>query len=385
MNVLFLTTSFPRRPGDYSGVFVFHLAQGLRALGIDIDVVAPNDGDLEPEAVVGGVRLHRFNFFLNKSRKFIAGGGGIPGNLKNNKLFLAVLPFFLWAFLRKALRHSRRADLVHCQWFPLGILGLVLRLAQKKKYVVNVRGSDKIFLEKKFRFLARAIIRRSGAVVFVGRDLFQKLHLQDKFHLVPNGVDVCVRKDYPRRTGERLVLYAGNLSPNKSVETLVRAAALLQETDAFRVLIVGEGPEKTKLEALVQELGLEGRVRFRGPLPQEELFSLMAQSYVFVQPSFSEGRSNVVLEALASGLPVVASRIPANSEIIEDRKNGLLFEPGNAADLAAGIRFLLEAPGAREGMAEEGKRVIREQGLTWESASRKYVQIYEKVLRAEES
>jgi len=385
VKVLFLTTSFPRAPGDYAGVFVYHLAEHLGRRGCRISVVTPNDGRQRRDEVRNGIEIHRFPFFLNKKRSFLFEGGGIPAHLRRNKFLLLLMPFFLAAFLKAALREAKRADLVHCQWLPLGLLGLIVRRVRNKAFVVTVRGSDKTFFRRPLRFLLRAILRDAGAVVFVGQELMAGLPANAKFFVIPNGVDVGVKKHYPLNVPGKIILYVGNLSRNKSVETLVQAAALMRDEMDFSVVIVGDGPERGRLVSLVKENRLDGRVLFLKILAQEEIFYLMDKSTILVMPSLSEGRSNVLLEALASGLPVVASRIAENEELIHDEQTGLLFEPQNSRDLRDKISRLLTDPALRETMSRNEKRFIRDSGLTWEATAQAYLNLYHDTLLKEAS
>jgi glycosyltransferase involved in cell wall biosynthesis len=385
VKVLFLTTSFPRHEGDYAGIFVFHLAEHLSRGGIRISVVTPGDGHHKNEDVRNGIAIHRFHGFFNKKKAFLFEGGGLPAHLRKNKLLFLWMPFFLAAFLKAALREAKQADLVHCQWLPLGLLGLVVKRVRKKAFIVTVRGSDKLFFRRPLRFLFRAILKEAGAVVFVGRELMAGLPSSGKYFVIPNGVDVSAQQHYSLEVSGKIVLYVGNLSRNKSVETLVRGAALLKDEEDFTVVMIGDGPERESLLSLVEKTGLAGRVLFLKSLPQEQIFYLMEKSTLVVMPSLSEGRSNVLLEALACGLPVIASRIPANAEIIADGVNGLLFHPGDPADLAQKIHILLRDQMLRNKLSEEGRRFIQTNELTWEHTSREYIQVYRKILSSEVS
>jgi len=385
VKVLFLTTSFPRSDRDYSGVFVFHLARHLGRAGLDIDVVTPNDGSAKDEETRDGIRVHRFHFFLDKKQTFVSAGGGIPGRLKKSWLPILILPFFFWSFLIRALREAKHNDLLHCQWLPLGILGMIVQAARKKPFVVNVRGSDKLFFRRGFRPLTDLIIRRSRAVIFVSRELTAKLPPNKKFIVIPNGVDVGSKRPFALDASRKIILFVGNLSSNKSVETLLQAIALHNNRRDFCAVIVGDGPERRNLISFARDNGLDGDVVFLPALPQAQIFYLMDKSFLFVMPSLSEGRSNVLVEALASGLPVVASKIPENMEIIIEGKTGLLFESRNARDLANKIMFLLNDPALRNTLSEGGKRFIQENGLTWERSARTYIGVYQKALAKEES
>lgn len=383
MKVLFLTTSFPRFEGDYAGIFVLNLARHLYKNGIEIEILVPNEGSLKKDEMIEGIHVHRFNYFIKKFQK-LTYGGGIPENLKKNKLLYSILPFFLISFFLNSIRHSKKADLIQCLWFPIGILGFFINFFHKKKFIVNIRGSDKKFL-KKFRIFTKIIMQKSDAVISVGKELVKEIKMtkEKKLYFIPNGVDVTSKKKFEVEISKKIILYAGSLSKNKSVDALIKAAKIIKNEKDFILLIVGDGPEKKSLESKAQ--GIEDKVIFLNFIPQKELFYLMERSYVFVLPSLSEGRSNVILEAFASGLPVIASRILANLELVSEGVNGLLFKPGESKELAEKIVFLLRNQDLRNELAKQGKKFIHTNELTWESTAKKYIKIYKNILKEEDA
>ncbi len=140
--------------------------------------------------------------------------------------------------------------------------------------------------------------------------------------------------------GERVVLAIGRLSREKGHAHLIRAAAAWR--NGARLIIVGEGPERPTLERLVRNLGVAGRVVLAGPTTHAAPFYALAD--VFVLPSLSEGSPNVLLEAMAGGLPIVATRVGGVPEIAADGITALLGPPKNPAFLASAVDRLFEDP-----------------------------------------
>jgi glycosyltransferase involved in cell wall biosynthesis len=145
-------------------------------------------------------------------------------------------------------------------------------------------------------------------------------------------------------------LYAGRLAPEKDVATLIRAARLLG--GRLRLKIVGDGPEREPLTSLAR--GLE-QVEFLGWLPKAQVFDLMKAAAALIVPSAWFEGPLVVLEAMAVGLPVVASRLGVLEELIDDSRTGRLFRPGDAEDLAARLERLLTAPHELAAMRREAR------------------------------
>jgi glycosyltransferase involved in cell wall biosynthesis len=148
----------------------------------------------------------------------------------------------------------------------------------------------------------------------------------------------------------------------------------------WRLQLAGEGPEHAELARLAIELGLADRIDFSGELPPDAMPAFLANADLFILPSFSEGRSNALLEAMASGLPVVASNIDGVTELIEDDRTGRLFPPGDDEALAAILLALLQDAPALSRLGAAAHAEIYSRQLTWTSAAEKYAVLYRQML-----
>lgn len=209
---------------------------------------------------------------------------------------------------------------------------------------------------RKYNLLRKAIRPLVGRYIAVSRDLAGWLHdtvgvPSHKITQIYNGVDSM--KFHPR-TGDRapigppgfasgadiIIGSVGRLAQVKDYPTLIRAFHRLRELwpEGFvrlRLIIVGDGPARAECERLVAETGLAGQVWLAGD--RSDVAELMRGMDLFVLPSLGEGISNTILEAMASGLPVVATHVGGNPELVEDGKTGKLAPPGDAAALAQGM------------------------------------------------
>jgi len=147
-----------------------------------------------------------------------------------------------------------------------------------------------------------------------------------------------------------------------------------------RLTIVGDGPQRQALKRQAESLGLKERVVFAGLAAPEAIPGLLAEANAFVLASVFEGRPNVVLEAMAAGLPVVASRIDGVTELVEDNVTGLLFEAGDLAGLAKRLRRLAEDEALRRRLGAAGRQSIVDRGLTWERTAEAYLRLFRDVL-----
>jgi len=174
----------------------------------------------------------------------------------------------------------------------------------------------------------------------------------DRSVVIRNAVDVAAAyRSRHDRAVPRLIA-VGRLKAPKDFLTLIRAFAALSE-GSFEALIVGDGPDRTAVEAEIRRLGLDGRVRLVGE--RDDVPKLLADSDVFALSSRSEGLPVSVLEAMAAELPVVASRVGGLAELVVDGETGILVPPGDAPALAAALGRLIEGRDQRRRLGAAGR------------------------------
>jgi glycosyltransferase involved in cell wall biosynthesis len=174
-----------------------------------------------------------------------------------------------------------------------------------------------------------------------------------KVSVIPNGVTIDAPDTAERRRPRRVVTIA-NLRPEKGLDVLLRAAALVARTFAdARFELVGAGPERDSLEALSHELGLREVVSFAGH--REDVAARLAAADVCVHPSRSEAFPNAVLEAMAAGLPVIASGVGGVLELIRDGRTGLVVPAGDHESLARAICRVMDDPSLARSLGESAR------------------------------
>jgi glycosyltransferase involved in cell wall biosynthesis len=190
-----------------------------------------------------------------------------------------------------------------------------------------------------------------------------------RVHVVPNGVDIAsfrprdrarARSELGLREG-RLLVAVGRLNREKGFDVALEAfARIAPDYPETRLVIVGDGEERTALETLAQRLGVAPHVAFVGPQPQEKVAAYLAAADVFVFPTRREEAGPLVLpQAMAAGLPVVASRIGGIPEVLEPQNGtpaGVLVRPGSTAELEAALRRLLDDPELRLSLGRAARR-----------------------------
>lgn len=205
---------------------------------------------------------------------------------------------------------------------------------------------------------------------------------RDRIRVIYGGVDV--RRFSPRRRSERgpgappVIGCVGRLHPDKGQTVLVSAAsAILREFPSARFLLVGEGPQRGEIEALIARLGIQASVEMLGD--RRDVPEILAGIDVAVLPSTSEGFANAALEGLACGIPLVVSDAGGNPEIVTDRITGRVFPNGDASALAACVVEMLRDPDRAREMSEEGRRRV-ETVFPLEEMVRRHEELYEDLL-----
>ena len=251
--------------------------------------------------------------------------------------------------LARLLREGR-FDVIHCFSFTAELwTRLALLLAPGAAMVASMRDMGHAltplqwWIKRRVCRSARAVISNSAQAAGRIRDVMRG---GPSVHVVANGIDMPMPLDATRRQalreemgaidGRTLALFVGRLTHQKNVDLLLDAMATLPRSERPTVALAGHGPLRETLEVRALSLGLLDDVRFLGE--RRDARELMQAADVLVLPSRDEGQSNVVLEAMAAGLAVLATRVGGNAELIEDGVSGVLFDCSDAAALRSALR-----------------------------------------------
>ncbi len=398
MKVLIATTSFPAHREDVQSPFILKFAQSLHhyeRLHVDVLCPLPSTSALKEE-VLEGIFVHRFQYFYPRQRQILSSGGGIPSMLK--KSFLANLQFLLFvlAFLFRAHSYVRRSDVVHAQWSLSAFAVLPWTILYRRPLIVSLRGADvDLALKHPLTKLGLMMVLKFSTYLTPNNkghyDLLCSLGYSHKVEVVPNGVDTALYRQRPKKTLRKklgipqqsiVAIFVGWLIPRKGVEYLLRAfSELYPRYSGLRVYVVGSGYLDSSLKRLAQQLGVADRVTFVGAVPSASVPLWVSASDMLVLPSLSEGRPNVIGEAMAAGLPVLASRIPGNTDLIQEGVSGLFFAPKNSHDLARALKTLARQPALRRRMGKQARSFILSERLSWKDCARHFHSIYRRFIR----
>lgn len=260
--------------------------------------------------------------------------------------------------LGHALRGFKPDILVNCTALP-NIWGRIWgRLLGVPVIIGTCRGGGAPMRqhEKIFRHFAHHIICNS-------RDLTARMEELGtpaaRISFIPNGVDTAKYQPVARASSGSNILCVGRLAADKDHKTLLKAFAILAEKDESATLtLVGEGPEEKNLKELIKSFPahVAKRIVFTGA--DSDPAKYYANARIFALSSIREGQPNVVLEAMASGMPIAATRVGGVPEIVENEKNGLLSTPGNAEELANNLLTLLKNPELCEEFGKSARETV---------------------------
>lgn len=386
--ILVTASTFPRYANDTEPRFVLDLCRELNKY-YDITVLVPAAIGAGNEEILEGVHVIRYHYCPIHKWETLCYPGAIVPRIKEKKIRILLVPMLFISLYFKLVKILPQYDMVHAHWLiPQGIVQGFL----KKKYVVTGHGGDVTSLNKGIlKDLKARCIRNASYVTAVSRplsDVMNEIQHTDNMAVISMGCNTKnfsreYRKDNYFNQGEKkVVLFVGRLAEKKGVTYLINAMKI---TDA-KLVIAGEGPLENELKQQADEVNAiyKDRIEFLGPKTHEELKTIYASADILCAPSITaqdgdkEGFGLVILEAMASGLPVVASRSGGITDIITDNFNGLLTEEKNSKDISDKLNMLINNHNLYERLSQNVVNTAKK--YDYEEIGKKYRDIFETVL-----
>ena len=397
MKVLEACQEFPNRYYPQLGTFIKQSIDSIANQGVEVTVISPKP------FVLPFSTFPYHNFFklpriehtekydLHYPRYIYA----VP-----KKYFYPVTGFSYSYFVSKyAIKNIKpKPHLIHAHFsYPDGYGMIELAKKWKVPLVISALGTIERKVAYEGSYTSRQIIEAmnfADKVLSVSDDL--KLHIvnlginEEKVHVVPNGVDTTkfkpAGKEHARNLlnlpqDKNIVLFVGALRKIKGVDYLIEAAKYFVDANTDLFMVGRDDGLRKSLEKRARELEISDYIKFTGPVNHEDIPIWISASDILVLPSLSEGRPNVVLEALSCEVPVVAADVGGIPELMVDGKTGYLVPAKNPAELSEKINKLLEDRSRREKMGKFGRKSIIQRELTWESHAKKTVDIYSELLQ----
>ena len=371
MNICFVSRRFfPAISG--MSVYALNLLRELVAAGHHVTMISQYRGDAfgmrvyggGPPPDVPGVRV------IGLEQVGEQDGGDFEADVANMRAAIIA-------------EHARAPfDIIHAQYgYPCGWATLEASRVLGVPNVVSIQGGDGHWVGsccETHRLAMVRVLDHAGAVLIgcqsFAREVIDRLGTDPaRFTIVPGAVDVT---RFTPGAGGATMLYHGRVDARKGVLDMLDAVRLLADKGlAFELLISGIGPTFDETASRIEALGLSSQVRMTGYIDYDNVPTIYHQAGVFVSPTYAEGFSNTILEAMASRMAVVSCRSVGVVDCIRDGENGLLTEPGDVPALADALRRVLTDAALRDRLAgtalEECRRVY-----SWSAVGRQIMDVY---------
>lgn len=287
----------------------------------------------------------------------------------------------------RALTEARGVDVLHAQAFQSIPPLQAVRAVSGAPLVATWHTSHFLELAARpgWKSLLGRLVASADANLAASREIADVAESLAPGHTVEpltNGVETSIfRRTEPAlsapASGAKRIVVPRRLFPKNGVEYFVRALPLIAEQLPVEAVLVGDGPERERLEALAHELGVQAHIRFLGAQPHDAMPGLLSSAHLAVFPSLMEATSVAALECMSCEVPVAASRVGGLPEIVDDSVGGL-FEPASPEDLARVVTVLLR----REDLPALGRHARRRVVEQWSNArlAERHLEVYEDVI-----
>lgn len=276
---------------------------------------------------------------------------------------------------------------------PAGMLSYALNWTYGLPYLVSLQGPDVPGFEARYNYLyplltpwIKRMWRAASAVTAISqdqRDLALRTMSDLSMQIIPNGVDTATFRPSDRSHGRQdvVIVCVARLIARKGQEHLLRAFAALrsQSGQPLRLRLIGTGDDHDTLESLATELGVRDQVEFRGFVPREAMPAIYHESDIFVLPSQQEGMSIALLEAMASGLPVIVTEAGGTAELVSEGENGHIVPWNDVPALTKALGVLVGDAARRQQMGAVSCR--RAASFGWPALARRYLDLCEEITR----
>lgn len=398
-----VTTSYPRFPGDSVGTFMEPIAKHVAARGHEVHIVAPWHPRITRGTSEDGVFFHFFKYAPVPGLNVFGYAAGLRADVQLKATAWLAAPLAMTAGWFKAMRvaQKKRATVMHGHWVVPG--GVIAAAASPRlPLVVSLHGSD-VFVAERTPIagaMARRVFARAGFVTACSQNLAQRSVAlgasADRLEVVPYGVDATRFRPSPQARGTvrarlsmppaaPLFFSAGRLVRKKGFEYLIDALTLVESATPPHLAIAGAGDLDDELRAQAAAAGLAGRVHFLGDLSQDDVSVWFSAADAAIVPSVRDdsgnvdGLPNTVLEALASGTPLVATPAGGIASVVEDGRSGVIVPERDARALAAAMTALLRNPDRATALGREGRTLV-EARYGWTAAAVRFEAAYDRAL-----
>lgn len=385
MKILFLNYEYPPLGGGAGNATEYLLKEYAHIPDLEVHLVTSSIDGAYHEFQVGNGSVKVHTVPIGKNQK----------TLHFQSLYDILR--YSWSGYRfgKKLLAQGGFDAIHAFFgVPCGVQAYLLGKRFQLPYIVSLRGADVPGFSERFSLLyavlkplIRFVWKRAHSVVAASEGLKKLAHIttpSQAISVITNGINI--HEFHPAEVREEdgyiRILCVSRLTPRKDIRSLILALEHLLKNDAERRLelwIVGEGDELEALKELAHVRGIERNVKFFGRVAHDKLLFYYQLADIFCLPSLNEGMSNALLEALASGLPLVATVTGGTEELVTDGVNGFFIEQRSSEDIAEKIEKLMVDLPLRQRFGQASR--FRAEAMSWKNVATEYVALYQKVTK----
>ena len=384
LKICVVTTAFPRWEGDNRAPFIYGWVKALHDMGVQVRVIAMHNPGAKSKEYMEGIEVIRLRYLPEKLEVMQLESGGIPVAWKKRPLSRLTLIPFLMVHTFSVAKYARGFDLVHANWTLSAFSAWISYPFHNKPFIATVLGSD-IYEGAQNPLIAsisKFILMHALKIISPSKALAEETSAlglpAEKIGVVYNGINTDVFHPGKKEKGNYL-LFVGSLIERKGAQYLICAfARVIKDHPDYRLIIIGEGSEKEKLIELTQSLSLSNHIEFLGSLSQNEVGEWMRQAAIFICPSIEEALGQVLLEAMSSGIPIIASNVGGIPEVITPDV-GILVKPEDPDALADAIHRLIIDKQVALVMGKKGRLKVV-QHYTWKCIAKQLLEIYAEVL-----
>ena len=364
--LLVTASTFPRWADDTEPRFVLDISKALNKY-FDVTVLVPACPGAKDKEILEGIKVIRYHYFPVHKYETLCYPGAIVARIKEKKSRIILVPFLILGLWINIFKRIKNYDYVQAHWLiPQGIIQSFF----KKNYIITGHGSDIVSMNKGIMLkLKQRALKNASAVTVVSKHLenvVKEICPSVRTEILPMGCwiknfNAAERtENYFNQNDKKIILFVGRLDAKKGVQYLIQA---MEYIDA-QLVIVGSGTFETTLRRQAIKYG--DKIQFLGGKTHKELRSIYASADIFAAPSITgkngeqEGFGLVILEAMASGLPVVASNSGGIPDIIKDGINGFLSEEKNPENIAEKINMLLNNQNLYDSICEQSLETAKQ-------------------------
>lgn len=388
--ILITASTYPRWDNDATPGFVEQFAKNIKRRNTDVYVIAPHAYGAKKNEVKDGVVIHRYHYFIPPKAQTIMYDGGAVNKINKTPTYAVKVVLLLVSQFLNVLRltYTNKITVINAHWaIPQGFVAVFVKIITGKKIVLTVHGGDIFNLNGKIMTAVKKFVLKHSDVVCPNSEatmLACKSIYDRSYEIIPMGIYMdkftvqspSIELKKAHSVKGFTMLYVGRLADVKGVKYLLEAATILkQKGKEFTVIIVGEGPLRNEFRQYIDMNGLETYVHLVGWVSSDQLNEYYSIADLFVGPSLSEPQGLVFVEALATGTPVLATKVGGIPGIVTNGVTGYLVPPKSAKKIAEKVEYLIDNPKILAHMADTARNSVVNK-FSWENTTARYEEIF---------